>query len=229
MDGYKWKDDQVLLQSLTRACRIQNDRVVNRQPIYYSLFEILMFETERIFIDGQYYLECLYKALFTLSYYGLMRVGEVTLSPHALRAKNVHIGQNKNKLLLVLFTSKTHGINNRPQKIKITAKDRQNTKKFHRNFCPFQTMRQYLVITGGYEEDDEQFFIFRDKSPVKPQHATVILKKGITAVGLNPALYSMHSFHFGRTSDLIKQNYPIDVVKRIGRWKSNSVFRYIRS
>ena len=53
-----------------------------------------------------------------------MHVGELTASPHVLHAKNIHIGTNKNKILLILYSSKTHGKANRPQEIKITTLDR---------------------------------------------------------------------------------------------------------
>ena len=90
LDGYKWKDEEVLLTSLTRACRLINDKVHRRMPIYCSFLEMILFEVERKF-SSQHYLECLYKAIFILSYYGMMRVGEVTDSPHVLKARNVHL------------------------------------------------------------------------------------------------------------------------------------------
>ena len=63
----------------------------------------------------------MYKALFLLGYYGLMRVGELTASPHVARAANVNVALNKNKILIILYTSKTHGLEARPQRIKITS------------------------------------------------------------------------------------------------------------
>ena len=105
MDGYKWQDSEVLSTSLTKACRLINDRISIRLPIHCGFFEMLLFELERYYSSrAQDYLEWMYKALFVLCYYGLMRVGEVTMSPHVLKAKNVHMATNKDKLLLVLYT-----------------------------------------------------------------------------------------------------------------------------
>ena len=56
----------------------------------------------------------------------------------------------------------------------------------------------------------------------------MILKLMINKTGLNCELYSMHSLRIGSTSDLIKLQYPIEVVKRLGRWKSNAIYQYIR-
>ena len=231
MDGYKWKDNEVLLNSLTKACRMINDRVKTRLPIQCGFLEMILFEVGRHFAqDGQYYLEWLYKALFTLCYYGMMRIGEVTESPHVLKARNVHIATNKDKLLVVLYTSKTHGLGQRPQKIKITSNRREQSGQYsHRHFCPFEVLRKFIKMRGGYSCEQEQFFVFRGGNPVKPAQATKVLKLVIDKLGLNSKLYSMHSFHIGRTIDLIKYNYPLEVVQRMGRWKSNAVLHYIRS
>ena len=158
-----------------------------------------------------------------------MRVGEVTRSAHVLKAKDVHMARNKDKILLVLYSSKTHDEGCRPQKIHITSVKNEHIGKYPaQHFCPFTLMRQYIKIRGDYEVDNEQFFVFSDKSPVTPLHARNILKCIFKSLNLNHKLYGMHSFHIGRTTDLIKFHYSIDQVKLMGRWKSNVIFKYIR-
>ena len=49
IDGYKWKDEEVLLNSLTKAWRLLNDRVKTRLPIQCGFLEIILFEVERYF------------------------------------------------------------------------------------------------------------------------------------------------------------------------------------
>ena len=227
LDNYKWKDDEVLVTSLTKACRLINDRVETRLPISCSLLEMILFELKRMF-GNQPYLLNMYRALFAISYYGMMRVGEVTEGPHVLKAKDVHIAMNKNKILLVLYTSKTHGLNQRPQKIIITSLNEKaighsaGRKFVERNFCPFMLLRNYLRLRGDYSSPTEQLFVFRDASePVKPSHAATVLKNAIKSLGLDNTLYSMHSYRIGRTSDLIKDGYSVETVKRLGRWRSN--------
>ena len=230
MDGYQWKDDEVLLNSLTKVCRLINDRVKSRLPTQCGFLEMILFEVERYFnTRAQYYLECLYKAIF-ISYYGLMRVGEVTESPHVVCAKNAHLAVNKDKLLLVLYTSKTHGLGQRPQKIKIISNKKEKSGKYaHRHFCPFHVLCTYLCLRGDYGHEHEQFFVFGDKQPVRPIQANSILKLMVKNLGLDSKLYSMHSFRIGRTSDLFKFGYSLDEVQRLGRWRSNAVLRYIRN
>ena len=230
LDGYKWKDDEILISSLMRACRLINDRVLARFPIHCNLLEMILFEVERLFSNqGQCYLDCLYKTVFILCYYGMMRVGEISESPHVLKARNVHIAKNKDKILLVLYTSKTYGLNARPQKIKITSnREEKNGNYVHRHFCPFVQLRKYLKMTGNYNDDTEQLFIYRDGSPLTPAKTNSVLKWCISSLGLEAQFYSVHCCRIGRTSDLIKFGYSIEEVKRLGRWKSNAVYRYIR-
>ena len=116
-DGHFVQKDSYLLTSLTKACQLQNDVVINRFPIHKGLLHLILNETEKLF-NQQPYLEILYKALFISAYYGLLRAGEVTQGPHVILANNVHIGLNKDKILFILRTSKTHTAGSKPQMIK---------------------------------------------------------------------------------------------------------------
>ena len=229
-DNYSWRDDRILLSSLTRACRVRNDRVRTGLPISCSLLELILFEVQRMMRnESQMYLELLYKAVFCLGYYGLLRVGELTDSPHVVKAANIHMGVNKKKILIILYSSKTHGDYTRPQKVKITANvDEKSGKYRHRNFCPFAVVGNYMSIRGDYLTDGENLFVFGDGSPVHAEHARKVLRHAITAIGLDAKLYDMHSFRIGRTSDLIRYGYSVQEVQRMGRWKSNAIFKYIR-
>ena len=147
-----------------------------------------------------------------------------------MKVCNVHMGLNKHKILLVLYTSKTHGVYAKPQKVKITANKLEKSGRYrNRNFCPFAIIGNYVQARGDYLDEDENLFVFGDKSPVKAEHARKILKSAIKAIGLNERLYDIHSMRIGRTSDLIKYGYSVEEVQRMGRWKSNAIFKYIRT
>ena len=119
-DGYIWNENLFLIGSLTWACRLTNDVVYTRLPIKLGLLEQLLFEIQRLYSE-QHYLQIMYKALFALAYFGMLRVGELVQSDHTVKAKNIHVGKNKNKILIMLYTSKTHGKANTPQEVKITG------------------------------------------------------------------------------------------------------------
>ena len=148
LEKYKWDDDRALLSSIIRACRIRNDVLHVRMPIRLSMLEVLLFELKCIF-HSQPYLEKLYKAIFCLTYYGMMQIGELTYSQHTLKACNLHLASNKDKLLLVLYTSKTHTKAMYPQQIKITSNKLDPLRTAY--FCPFTAVREFMrVRRPGY-------------------------------------------------------------------------------
>ena len=127
-DGYKWKEDCELLSTLTHACQIKNDKLRSRLPIGRKLLEMLIFELNHIW-DTQPFLEAMYKAIFCLAYFGLMRIGELTQGDHPVKAKDVHIGTNKDKIMVILYSSRTHSKANYPQQIKISVSTAGDNKR----------------------------------------------------------------------------------------------------
>ena len=73
-DGYSWDDNRAMLSSITKSCKILNDKLLVRLPIRRRLLDLLLFEVQRIFPD-QPYLEKLYLAMLSIGYYGMFRVG----------------------------------------------------------------------------------------------------------------------------------------------------------
>ena len=239
LEKIKWNDQKIELHTIVRACKIKNDQISVRLPMKKGLLKLILFETERLFRDGnsvQPYLECLYKVLFSLVYYGLMRVGELTLSPHTLKAKDMHIGSNKDKVLMILHSSKTHGKESAPQQIKITANAinesiNEPLKRFNDSrgiFCPFELIRQFTNYRGSYMNDQEPFFVFQGHTPVRPENMRKTLKKILSRLGLQSHLYNCHSFHSGRSCNLFKYGFSVDEIRCIGRWRSKAVYKYLK-
>ena len=101
--GIKLNTDQFLLDALTKACKLKNDVVRTRLPIQKGLLTILVKHVKQKYLDlGQHYLAALYPALLSTAYYGLLGVGEVTSGSHPVLARDMHIGNNKNKMLFIL-------------------------------------------------------------------------------------------------------------------------------
>ena len=225
-DKYKWDNSKVLLHSLVKACKIQNDKLWPRFPIRFGLMEMLLYELNLLF-SSQPYLNMMYKALFSLAYYGLMRVGELTMSPHTVKAANIHVGSNKNKIIIVLYTSKTHDEVVMPQKIKISEKEESSHNS--KNFCPFQLIRRFITIRGDYDSTDEMFFVLSDRSLVTPTMARTVLAQLLRSLNLDPSLYPFHMFRSGRASDLLKYGIQVEKIKQMGHWRSNAVYRYLKN
>ena len=191
--------------------------------------------------NQQPFLSLLYQTLFTVAYYGWFRIGEITTGAHPVLAKYVHIAFNKKKLKFILRSSKTHGKNNEPQIIKLssvddkimsTAKGKQ--QKHQNGFgnmedpCPYELMRQYTTLHGPYRNSSDPFFVFKDGRPVTPYHMRTCLKAIMKEAGYNQKEFSGHSFRKGRSNDLLKLGLSVETIKKIGRWKSNAVFKYLK-
>ena len=158
--GIELNENRCLLNSLTRACKLVNDKVRTRLPIKKSLLNCILLQVQKHYVTQPYQM-ALYMALFSTAYFGLFRVGELTASKHVVKAVNVRIGQNKNKILFILDSSKTHGCNTLPQRFKIssTVLNKEPVKKGQAQFCPFQLIRHYLGWRGEARTCDEQFFM----------------------------------------------------------------------
>ena len=115
-------DNQFLITSLTKACKLVNDRVQLKLPIQKEMLSVIVRQDDRYYTEiNQPYLRTLYSTLLIAIYFGLFRIGELTETPskYAVLAHDVRIASNKNKISFVLRTYKTHGRNNKPQVIKI--------------------------------------------------------------------------------------------------------------
>ena len=157
-NGGIWlQEDQVLLTSITRACKLKNDKYNTKLPIRIDLMNVLVNSVDKIYESPQPYLVMLFKAMIITAYYGLFRVGEITDSPHVVKVVDVLLGENKDKLKFTLRSSKTHGEGDKPQIIKIKVVDISSKNKSDkvrqeealkkekcRGNVPFQLVTDYL-------------------------------------------------------------------------------------
>ena len=240
-DGEELNENVYLINALTKACRLNNDIVQTRLPIRKNLIKLLVNQIPKLFARPQPFLTLLYQTLLVTAYYGLFRIGEVTHSQHVILAKDVHIAQNKKKLMFVLHSSKTHWYDVKPQIVKISSTEQNNiTPKTNKgrkkkkslgkdNLCPFTLLQAYIQRRGTRKNDKEQFFIFSDGSPVLPRHARDILKEAIIGIGLDPELYEFHGIRGGRATDLAAMNVDLGTIKILGRWTSGAVFKSLKT
>ena len=230
-DGVVLSENKFLLASLTRACKFVNDKVRTRLPIHKEMLTIIINQIEKDFLAiNQPYLATLYKAMFSTAYYGLFRIGELASGTHPIHARDVHVGVNKDKLMFVLRTSKTHWTDQKPQVVKISSFKINKIKEPVTIYCPYQLLRNYVAVRRTYKLKTEPFFIFRDRSPVPAHVVRTVLKNTLEKAGFERNLYNFQSFRIGRASDLVlKYHVDVQVLKKLGRWRSNVVYEYLRT
>ena len=236
-DGVVLDNNEFIMNSLTRACKLINDKVITRLPIKKSMLYVLLANLDRVFTD-QPFLKILFQALFSTAYFGLLRVGEITTGNHPILARDVHIADNKNKILFVLRSSKTHGRDAQPQTVKITSKRKDEAEiqksgnvfmnEKSKQYCPYKLLKAYLEVRGPYHQIDEPFFVFSDHSPVMPVHMRKCLKTILKFAGFTENLYGTHGFRSGRASDLLICGLSVESIRKIGRWSSNAVYKYLK-
>ena len=232
-DGVEMNEDKYLLTSLTKACQYVNGVVRTRLPIQRGLCGYLVKQTEEHFQDlGQPYLAALYTLIFASSYYVMLRIGEVTMGAHPIKVKDVRISKSKKKIAFILRSSKTHWMDTKPQTIKITSsvtgRDNQDSLEPELRFCPYQLIKRYMSFRKWKKSKLEPFYVFQDRSPVKPFHVRTVLKKMLTLISLDAANYGTHSFRIGRSIDLYHAQVEIATIKKLPRWTSNIMYVYLK-
>ena len=131
---------------------------------------------------------------------------------------------------MTLYSSKTHGEESLPQKIRIYPLESLEAREKAKNrfFCPFRLLREYAAFRGGIDSDNEPFFIFRNKIEILPQHVRSTLRLALKSLGLDPMMYNTHSLRSGRSCDMFRAKASIAEIKEKGRWKSSTVYRYLQ-
>ena len=146
---------------------------------------------------------------------------------HPIKAMDVKIANNKNKILFILRSSKPHLSTSTPQLVKITGLKHRNANTANNIFCPFSILREFLIVHPNCKHKDEPIFIFADHSLVQPRHMRCILKLILSLAGFQADLYDTHSLRIGRCVDLLNWGISVETIKKLGRCKSNCVFRYL--
>ena len=91
-DGYQWDDTKILLGSLTKVCRIVNDRVRCRLPIQCGLLDLILFKVRRMFAENnQFYLQVLYSRNIYLQMTSKERTNCGSSVTTGLRKPSVHV------------------------------------------------------------------------------------------------------------------------------------------
>ena len=104
-----FNQDQFALNALTRACKLKNDRFITRLPISKEVLRLMMEKIESNY-SSQPYIACLYRAMFSTAYYGLLRAGEVAkgsaCGASSQRTHRIKQKQNSNNIRNIKNTQK---------------------------------------------------------------------------------------------------------------------------
>ena len=189
----------------------------SRLPITIVILHRIILGIEEI-IPNHYH-KILLKAMFTTSFFGLMRIGEVTMSKH----KTIPLLLSQLQLTIdqavITITQFKHNKGNKPVPIPLQRMEEHE-------ICPVYNLSQYLLLRG---REPGPLFAFPGPTPVPRAFFSKQLALLITLAGYDVKRYQAHSFRIGGASYYAEKGYTDAQLRLLGRWGSNAFIRYIRN
>lgn len=167
----------------------------------------------------------LFRSAFTLAFFGLFRVSEITTSCQGRYIKQRHTVQKENVILtndsvqILLLSSKTDqfGLGST-----ITI-----SKWADSDVCPVRNLQNLLCMrpkVGG------PLFCHFGGDPLTRYQFASMLRKSLVVLGIpNVDYFSTHSFRIGGATHCAMLGYSNEQIQIMGRWKSNAFKSYIRN
>ena len=163
-------------------------------------------------------------AAFCLGFFGFLRSGEFTSSPHDSNECSLQVGdvsvdsrQDPQTLTVLLRRSKTD---------QFGKGNRIYLGRTGNNLCPVAAMLGYLSIRPS---TPGPLFIFQDGSPLSRPKLVQHLRHALSQLGMDVANYSGHSFRIGAASTAAKVGFSDSLIQKLGRWRSSAFTTYIRT
>ena len=88
--------------------------------------------------------------------------------------------------------------------------------------CPVAALLSYLVVRGG------PLFQFKDGCGLTRPYLVTALRKALSMVGFKPEACAGHSFRIGAATTAAACGVPVEIIKTLGRWKSQPYQLYVR-
>ena len=153
----------------------------------------------------------LFQAMLSLSFFAFFRPGEVTSSPNNLSFQQIQFSKHK---VLITFTKFKHYHGN---SVTIAINKQPHT-------CPVALLSKYISARGTHSGP---LFCFQDGSPISYSYYRNVftLLQSFTSLG---SKYHLHSLRIGAATHAASQGIPEETIKRMGRWHSQAVLKYIR-
>ena len=152
LQGARDFNDSFLLRLTLKVVAASPHQHNVRLPITLLLLDRMLHALPLIH-DNQFEV-CMYSALLTVGFHGLLHPGELAMSEHLILTENVHIGTNK--VIIILPTSKANHMHS-AQHIMLTS---QSTT------CPIKALTAYALICP---KRPGKFFIRLSSNPMLTQ------------------------------------------------------------
>lgn len=204
--------ESVFVRKILQGCKRLSSPSDTRLPITARILEDVM-EASRTVITSLY-ASLRFKAMCTLAFHALLRVGEMTNSPNNLQRDDVYM--ETDAVILTFRTYKHSGGAVSQHTIKACS----NTK-----ICAVAMMQQYLQMRGTRTGP---LFLSDTGEAVLRSNFCANLKSALQLKGYPQARYNTHSFRIGAATHLASQGASDAQIRHAGRWASNAFTSYVR-
>lgn len=219
LQGVKNSGHSFLVKRVLLGCKHFSSVSDKRLPITKGLLTRLVSVLPDLFTS--LYNITLVRAMFTMAFFALLRVGEFTTSStadHTISDNDIAIKTRKNKPISVCVSLRHFKHSDSP--FNLTLQPQKN-----KSICPVSAVHTF---TNMRPKTFGPFFLNESGSPVTTTHFNKILKSCILKLGLDPKLYTSHSFRIGAATLAHKKSFTDSQIRKLGRWRSNAFQSYLR-
>ena len=190
----------------------------SRLPITRSILQRLISALNHT-CSNPYY-QAMYKAMFSIAFYGFLRVGEITKnlgnnSSHCLQVSDIH--QNTDGFSIT-FRSYKHSVPGTVSKICVA-------RVTELAYCPVRLLEKYLGLRGN---KNGCLFVHPNLLPISRSQFINALNAALSFIGLSTSVYKGHIFRIGASTWALQQGKSDTQIRALGRWKSNAFLKYLR-
>lgn len=194
----------------------------SRLPVGVPLLSRLCSLLDGTFFDR--YWDSLLAAVFSCAFFGFLRCGEFTTN-HFNPRYHLSLSDlrwSTRQATLFLKTSKTDRTH-RGVTLRLSA--------VATRFCPLRLLRRYLLCRSAlfpdFSKSSTPLFLMPSGRALTRSAFVSRFRQLLRALGVNPLLYSGHSFRIGAASAAAAAGLPPYLIQALGRWTSDAYRRYI--
>lgn len=219
--GFKNPSDHLLIKKLLVSAQKSSHSYDKRLPITLPILRRLLHSLP--VVASTPYFVTLYRAMYLLAFYALLRVGEMSTTKfgaaNLIQFHDVEIVYS-NRLITNIRLHIRHHKHSKgmtPPLLLQACKDK--------SICPINAIYNYILCRGS---KPGPLFLAENKHPISAAQFTATLQTSVQVLGLDPQKYTPHSFRIGGASYAHENNVSEIHLKRLGRWRSTAYMRYIR-
>ena len=194
-----------------------------RLPVSMNLLKRLIQSLP--FVCTSVYESTMFASAFSLCFFGLLRVGEITSQSKGRAGKHViHISdiklvrkQDSVDLHLMIRSSKTDQHSHSTTLIICSQTDN--------SICPVHLLKGYLEVRQ--HALDSNLYLHFDGSDLTRYQFSIVLQRALSFCEVK-GHFRPHSFRIGATTEAKRFGIHDDVIKKWGRWTSDAYTKYIR-